>query len=70
MAATINWTRIIGRTAFLNDIHCAPGQVGACRIVARSRKGVDYVVVEWEKDGNHHELGDVDAVPITWLTVR
>ena len=59
----------VGRTAFLSDICCVPGQVGGCRIVARSSRGPEWVIVEWAGD-NHNKPGDVDVVKLSNLDVR
>jgi hypothetical protein len=57
----------VGRNAWLRDIHCQPKQVGACRIIALSSRGPDWVVVEWSYDRNRHEAGDVSTLPLAWL---
>lgn len=61
--------KLIGKTAFLRDIHCLPKQTGACKIVALSSK-TGFVVVEWEEDLLYHKQGDVSAVPLNTLDVR
>ena len=61
---------LTGKTAFLNDVHCLPKQTGACKILGPSAKGPEWVIVEWEFDRNHHKAGDVDAVQLTWLSIR
>lgn len=62
--------RLRGKRAFLRDIACLPGQVGACTILGPSTKGPLWVVVEWDKDGNHHEAGDVSVEKLSLLDVR
>lgn len=55
--------------AFLNDVHCNPGQTGGCTIVGDSVRGPEWVIVEWSEDGNHHEAGDVSVLKRSYLTI-
>ena len=59
-----------GKTAFLRDIYCNPGQIGACRIVGPSSRGSEWVIVEWDADKNHHRAGDVSVVRLAELNVK
>jgi len=53
--------------AFLRDIHCRPGEVGNCKIVAMSIKP-GHVIVEWP--GDHvHAKGAVDVLPLADLQI-
>jgi len=59
-----------GKTAFLRDLYCNPGQIGACKIVGPSSKGSEWVIVEWDADVNHHQAGDVSVVRIMTLDIK
>ena len=62
--------KLNGKRAFLRDIACLPGQTGSCTIVGPSAKGPEYVIVEWDADGNHHRAGDVSVEKLVLLDVR
>lgn len=60
---------LIGRSAFLRDIHCGPKEIGACKIIARSSKGAEWVVVEWSGGDRYHTPGDVETVRLAHLSL-
>lgn len=45
---------LIGRAAFLRDCACPPGDHGTCIIVALSRRGPEWVIVEWDAEHFHN----------------
>lgn len=59
-----------GRTAYLRDLYCNPGQVGACKIVGPSCRGAEWAIVEWDYDRNHHMAGDVGVVELKMLDIK
>ncbi len=61
---------IIGKHAWLRNIHCRPKEAGGCTIIALSSRGPEYVIVEWSADGIYHGVGDVDVVKLSSLDVR
>jgi len=61
---------LIGQHAFLRDLCCGPKQVGGCTIIALSKKGPEYVIVEWSEDGWYHSDGDVSCVKLSELDIR
>lgn len=60
---------LIGLTAFLRDSFCAPKEIGACKIIARSSKGPKWVVVEWTGSDHYHQVGDVSTVQLDQLSL-
>jgi len=62
--------KLVGRSAWLRDICCAPKQSGACRIIAVSSKGPKYVVIEWTQSDFHQTTGEVTTVKLSDLDVR
>ena len=62
---------VIGKTAWLKDLHCRPKEAGACKIVALSSRGPEWVIVEWSKEHYYHDQdGDVSVVKLSSLCVR
>ena len=62
--------KLVGKTAWLRDICCAPKQSGACRIIAVSSKGPEYVVIEWTQSDFHQTAGEVRTMKLTDLDIR
>jgi hypothetical protein len=61
---------LIGRSAFINDIHLSSGETGLVRIVAFSVKGPEWVIVEYQREDHRHFVGDVMVIPLNYLSVR
>ncbi len=62
--------KFVGKTAWLRDLCCAPHQSGACRIIALSSKGPEWVVIEWTTSDFHQTTGEVKAIKFADLDVR
>lgn len=52
----------VGKRATLKKMFRCPGQSGACKIVALSRRGPGRVIVEWDEDGDFYPLGAVGVM--------